>query len=601
MQTEAPGSRGVRSFSCYACGQCKLLTYMRATPLVVSLFLAVTLPVAAQKNAKPAGATTVKPKGDILMDVMKAELDRAKTELSKADPAPYFTSYSVEDEDNAVIAASNGALISSNSNRRRLADVFVRVGTAAFDNTHGESRRSGITTGQLPLEDDRDALSRVLWRLTDREYKQASQAYLQAKTQQAVRAKEEDDSPDFSKETFQPQQVSPAVVPPKPDLKVWEDRVRRLSAEFNKYPLVYHSGVYLISSSLQHRFISTENNEVVTSTPNVRLMVLGQTTAEDGMELLRVETFEAPEPGRLPTEADLLPKIDAIAKDLVALRSAKLAEPYNGPAMLSGRAAAVFFHEVLGHRVEGQRQRGDDEGMTFTKQVGKPVLPAFLSVADDPTVKEIAGFQLSGYYTYDDEGMPARRVNVIEDGVLRNFLMSRMPVKDFLTSNGHGRAQPGYMQVGRQGNLIVSSKNMVPEADLRKRFVEEIKRQKKEYGLYFEDIQGGFTLTTRSTPQAFQVLPVMVWRVYADGRPDELVRGVDIVGTPLAALNRILVTGDKQFIFNGVCGAESGSVPVSAVAPAMLFSEIEVQRKAQSHERPPILPNPVAAGQKGGN
>jgi predicted Zn-dependent protease len=241
--------------------------------------------------------------------------------------------------------------------------------------------------------------------------------------------------------------------------------------------------------------------------------------------------------------------------------------------------------------------------MTFTKQVGKPVLPAFLSVADDPTVKDIGGLQLSGYYTYDDEGMPARRVDVIQDGILKNFLMSRMPVKDFMTSNGHGRAQPGFMQVGRQGNLIVSSKNMVPDAELRKRFMEEIKKQNKPYGLYFEDIQGGFTLTTRSAPQAFQVLPVMVYRVYADGRPDELVRGVDIVGTPLAALNRILVTGDKQFIFNGVCGAESGSVPVSAVAPAMLFSEIEVQRKAQSHERPPILPNPIvpAAAQKGGN
>ena len=571
---------------------------MRAKNILFSLLLAFLIPAAAQKNSK----APIAPKTDLVMDVMKAELERATTSLAKADPAPYFTSYSVEDEDNTVIVAQNGALISSASNKRRAADVFVRVGSPEFDNTHGEARRSGITSGQLPLVDDRDAIARVLWRLTDREYKQASQAYLQAKTQKDVRAKEEDDSPDFSKEAFAPQPSAPVVIAPKADQKLWEERLRRLSAEFNKYPLVYHSGVYLICTSLQHRFVSSEKNQVVTSTPNVRLMVIGQTTAEDGMELLRVETFEAPEPGHLPTDAELLPKINAIAKDLIALRSAKPAEPYNGPAMLSGRAAAVFFHEVLGHRVEGQRQRGDDEGMTFTKQVGKPVLPSFLSVSDDPTVKEIGGYQLSGYYTYDDEGMPARRVNVIEDGVLRNFLMSRMPVKDFLTSNGHGRAQPGFMQVGRQGNLIVSSKNAIPDAELKKRFVEEIKKQKKDYGLYFEDIQGGFTLTTRSTPQAFQVLPVMVWRVYADGRPDELVRGVDIVGTPLAALNRIIVTGDKQFIFNGVCGAESGSVPVSAVAPAMLFSEIEVQRKAQSHERPPILPNPIAASSdKGGN
>jgi len=152
---------------------------------------------------------------------------------------------------------------------------------------------------------------------------------------------------------------------------------------------------------------------------------------------------------------------------------------------------------------------------------------------------------------------------------LLQFLMSRMPVKNFSNSNGHGRAQDGMMPVGRQGNLIVSSSNGVPERELRLKFIEEIKRQNKPYGLYFEDIAGGFTLTTRELPQAFQVLPLMVWRVYADGRPDELVRGVDIVGTPLAALNRIVLTGDKQQVFNGICGAESGSIPVSAAAPAM--------------------------------
>jgi len=221
------------------------------------------------------------------------------------------------------------------------------------------------------------------------------------------------------------------------------------------------------------------------------------------------------------------------------------------------------------------------------------VMPAFLSVSDDPTVKELNGVQLNGFYTYDDEGMPAARVDLIDKGILKNFLMARMPVKDFLKSNGHGRAQAGFMQEGRQGNLIVTSTKQVNDDELRKEFIAEIKRQNKPYGLYFEDIQGGFTLTGRAGPQAFQVLPVMVWKVYPDGRPDELVRGVDIVGTPIAALNRIMVTGDKQFIFNGICGAESGSVPVSAVAPAMLFSEIEVQRKAQGHERPPILPDPL--------
>jgi predicted Zn-dependent protease len=260
--------------------------------------------------------------------------------------------------------------------------------------------------------------------------------------------------------------------------------------------------------------------------------------------------------------------------------------------MLSGRAAAVFFHEVLGHRLEGHRQRDEKEGQTFTKKVNQQVLPAFLSVVDDPTMKELNGVQLMGAYDYDDEGVPAQRVIAVDNGILKNFLLSRMPITNFDHSNGHGRRQPGLMPTGRQGNLIVTSTKTVKDSELRQKFIDEIKRQGKPYGLYFEDIQGGFTLTTRALPQAFQVVPVMVWRVYPDGRPDELVRGVDIVGTPLLSLNTIMLTGETLQVFNGICGAESGQIPVAAAAPAMLFSEIEVQKRAKGTQRPPILAPP---------
>ncbi len=220
------------------------------------------------------------------------------------------------------------------------------------------------------------------------------------------------------------------------------------------------------------------------------------------------------------------------------------------------------------------------------------MLPTFLSVEDDPTLSSLEGIELSGRYEYDEEGQKARRTELISNGILKQFLMSRMPVKGFQHSNGHGRAQEGLMAVGRQGNLIVRSTKTVPDSQLRQKLIEEIKKQKKSYGLYFEDIAGGFTLTLRNMPQAFQIMPLMVWKVYPDGRPDELVRGVDIIGTPLTVLNRIIVTGQKMDVFNGECGAESGSVPVSASAPAILFSEVEVQKMAQGHERPPVLPPP---------
>jgi predicted Zn-dependent protease len=467
----------------------------------------------------------------------------------------------------------------------------MRVGTPVLDNTHGQSRSSGMTSGSLPLDDDPDAVARVLWELTDREYKRAAPAYLNVKTNTAVRAEEEDKSPDFSKEAPQTH-TGEALTIPGFDRAAWEGEVRRLSGAFRKYADVYFGSVTLQVQNSNSRLVSSEGATIATPSASTRMVIEAQTRASDGMELLRVETFQAPSASGLPSESELTAKIDKMALDLRDLRKAPVAEPYDGPALLSGRAAAVFFHEVLGHRMEGHRQKDEDEGQTFTKKVNQEVLPTFLSVTDDPTIKELGGVKLSGYYEYDNEGTPAQRVEVIQNGILKNFLMSRMPIKDFSVSNGHGRNQPGLMPTGRQGNLIVTSTKSVPEAELRQKLIDEVKKQGKPYGLYFDDIQGGFTLTTRSLPQAFQVLPVIVFRVYADGRPDELVRGVDIVGTPLAALTRIVATGDQQHVFNGVCGAESGSVPVSAVAPAMLFSEMEVQKRAHSHERPPILPPP---------
>ena len=556
-----------------------------------------SLALAAQLMSLPGLAAgdkdkpTAKTVQDAMLQTMQAELNRAKADLAKSDPAPYFLSYTVYDQDQIFIAGAYGALLSDTAVRRRNTDVTMRVGNPELDNTHGQSRSSGMTSGTLPLQDDPDATARVLWELTDREYKRAAPAYLNVKTNTAVKAEEEDKSPDFSK--ADPKiHVGEKLTPPPFDRKAWEDEVRRVSGAFRKYGDVYYATVILQVGSSNARMVSSEGAAIETPSSSARLVMEAQTRADDGMDLLRVETFQAPGVSGLPSEAVLMAKADKMAADLKELRKAPVAEPYDGPALLSGRAAAVFFHEVLGHRMEGHRQRDEEEGQTFTKKVGLEVLPKFLSVVDDPTVSEIHGTKLAGTYEFDNEGTPAERVVVIQDGVLKNFLTSRMPIKGFDKSNGHGRNQPGLMPTGRQGNLIVSSSQTVPEKQLRQMLIDEAKKQGKPYGLYFDDIQGGFTLTTRSLPQAFQVLPVIVYKVYADGRPDELVRGVDIVGTPLAALTRIITTGDTQHVFNGVCGAESGSVPVSAVAPAMLFSEMEVQKRAHGRERPPIFPAP---------
>jgi predicted Zn-dependent protease len=542
-------------------------------------------------GAIPLGAISSAPPADKLLEAMQRELKRATTSLVKSDPAPYFLCYSVADTDSAGIMATSGSLILSTHVQRRFADVMMRVGSPALDNAHNQSRSSGISSGTLPLNDDEDAASRVLWQLTDREYEQASGAFLKVKTNQAVQSEEEDKSPDFSQEPPQTH-LDESRVRISYDQKVWEERLRRLSAGFRKYPEVYGSIVMFQTNATRTLLATSEGTALVRPGSVSRLIIQADTRADDGMDLMRVESFQAASPDQFPSEKELASKVDKIAADLKALRAAPAAEPYAGPALLSGRAAAVFFHEVLGHRLEGHRQRDEREGQTFTKKVNQQVLPAFLTVVDDPTIKELNGVKLAGTYDFDDEGVPAARVVAVENGILKNFLMSRMPITNFSHSNGHGRRQPGLMPTGRQGNLIVTSTNAVKDSELRQKFIEEIKKQGKPYGLYFEDIQGGFTLTQRSLPQAFQVIPVMVWRVYADGKPDELVRGVDIVGTPLLSLNNIILTGDTLQVFNGVCGAESGQVPVSASAPAMLFSEIEVQKRHKGTERPPILPPP---------
>src|SRR5215467_11919509 len=552
------------------------------------------LPVATAGGDTLASAATPAPTpvstNDPVLRAMQTELARAVAELAKSEQPPYYLGYTVYDQDFVVLAGAYGSVFGSNNVHRRFADVTMRVGSPDLDNTHGQSRSSGVTSGTLPVGNDSDAIARVLWELTDREYKRAVPSLMNVRTNTAVRAEEEDKSPDFSKEKPQTH-IGEASAAPF-DQTAWEGEIKRLSAAFRKYPNVYFATVVLQVANSNSRMVSNEGTTLVSPSSSTRLIMEAQTRADDGMDLLRVETFQAPNAKGLPVEAELTAKIEKMAADLSDLHKAPVAEPYDGPALLSGRAAAVFFHEVLGHRLEGHRQRDEEEGQTFTKKVGQEVLPKFLSVTDDPTKKEIEGMKLAGTYEFDNEGVPAERVEVIQDGVLKNFLMSRMPIKGFQTSNGHGRSQPGLMPTGRQGNLIVTSTQMVPESQLREKLIEEVKRQAKPYGLYFDDIQGGFTLTTRSLPQSFQVLPVIVYKVYADGRPDELVRGVDIVGTPLAALTRIMTTSDQQHVFNGVCGAESGSVPVAAVAPAMLFTEMEVQKRAHSHERPPILPAP---------
>jgi predicted Zn-dependent protease len=501
------------------------------------------------------------------------------------------------------VSSSFGALLRSNSNHRRVAHIDVRVGDYALDNTHqvrgraaGLSALAGVSIVQIPVDDDPLPIRSALWLETDKRYKRALTQLAAVQTNNEVKIEQEDKSADFSHE--KPEQAIEPIPDVHVDRKAWEEKTRKYTAPFHRYGDLYNATATIEADQEARWFVSSDGAMVQTSTTYYRLFIEATSKAADGMELPRYESFAATTAQGLPDDATVLKAVDKMIVDLKALRDAPIVDPYTGPAILSGRATAVFFHEVFGHRIEGHRQKSDTEGQTFKKMVGQPVLPAFLSVDFDPTMKRYGGVELLGSYTFDDEGVRARPVVAVKDGVLENFLMGRSPIEGFPNSNGHGRAQAGFEPVARQSNLIVVNSKPVSRDQLKKLLIEQIKQQNKPFGLYFDDIQGGFTLTGRTTPNAFNVLPIMVYRVYPDGR-EELVRGVDLVGTPLTVFSKILAADDEKAVFNGICGAESGQVPVSASGPAILISQIEVQKKAKSVERPPLLPAPLLAAQGG--
>ncbi len=564
-------------------------------PSRLSLAVWLLVATAAKAADKP-------PTEGVVLGAMQAELDRSFSKLKNAGEAPlYFLAYRVYDTESIDLAAEYGALeATSTGGRSRRLDIDLRVGGPDLDNTH-KVRGEGFEFGDLdffgatglalmPIEDDEAAIRTALWARTDSEFKSAQKQLTKVKANKDVKVEEEDTSADFSVET--PQVYSGPAVDLPVDRPAWEARLRRASAIYRDHPAIKDSSIRFTATRTRRFLVTSEGTRIQDERSQYRLFTTAAALADDGMRLWLYDGVEATSPSDLPDDAKLDEMVRKLAQSLVTLKAAAPAEPYAGPAILRSRAAGVFFHEIFGHRIEGHRQKDEDEGRTFAKKIGQPIMPEFISVVDDPTRERLGSRPLNGFYRFDDEGVPAQRVVLVESGVLKSFLMGRSPVRGFPTSNGHGRCSAGSAPVARQGNLAVEPSKRVPYAKLREMLIEEVKRQGKPYGLVFDEIAGGFTMTQTFVPQSFKLLPLRVTRVFPDGRPDELLRGVDLVGTPLASLERILGAGDDDDTFNGTCGAESGWVPVSASSPSLLVQTIEVERQSKAQDKPPLLPAP---------
>jgi predicted Zn-dependent protease len=553
-------------------------------------FLIIILLLLSTNNSYTA--ETITPK---IVQICDKEIAHTMETLKNQQYPPYFLSYYIADARNARISSTLGVIQNSDIDSSRILDIQIRIGNYDFDNTHlirGNPLNFSTSFGRIPLpfNDDETAIINKMWFATDQAYKNAIERYEKALTNTKVKVKEDDSSADFTKE-------KPIISFQKGKLfTINADKfipmLNRLSAKFNAYKWILGSSVTLIGNSICKTIVSSEGTKIQSYENYFYIFVTADTKADDGMALPLYRSFFANEPDSLPNEEVISKAIDQIIDLLGKLRVAPYAETFTGPAILSGRASGVFFHEIFGHRVEGHREKDPNSSQTFKKSVGTKILPDFMDIIFDPTRKELQGTKLAGYYEFDDEGVKAEKVEIVKNGIFQNFLMSRTPIEGFEHSNGHGRKSAGYSPVSRQSNLIVSSKETKTLEELRSELRKNAKEQGKEYGLFIDDVSGGFTFTNRSIPNAFNVTPLVVYKVYVDGRPDQLVRGVDLIGTPLTTFANIVAVGNDIDTFNGICGAESGGVPVSASSPSILVSRIEVQKKLKSQAKPPILEAP---------
>ncbi|TNE86179.1 MAG: hypothetical protein EP330_23120 [Deltaproteobacteria bacterium] len=519
--------------------------------------------------------------------------------FSAQEEKPHYLALAVTDRDSVQVHARGGTVGGSTENHERILDVDLRVGTPELDSTHvlrGFSALEGSSRGQVLLPRDSDkALTTLLRTELDAQYRDHAERIVMIRANQTVKVEEEDGAPDFSARA-EPSVAEIPVPPLDIDREGWEARLTELSDRIEESEVVHYGQVSLQVTRLETSFVDSEGSTLVHGAVRARISLQAQSIAEDGDQIQVFMSRDVHDPNTLPDQETLQQWAGELVAHLEALRDAPRATPYSGPVLLLGRASGVFFHEVFGHRVEGHRMKREYEGKTFADYVGKPILPEFIDVFDDPTIAHLEGHDLNGFYAYDDEGMPAMRAPLVEDGVFQGFLMSRTPVEGFPESNGHGRRMAGRAPVARMGNTIIEAAETVDREELRKRLRTFAKDQDLEYGILVEDIEGGFTLTGRTMPNAFNVRASTAYKVFADGRPDELVRGIDLVGTPFVAFSNLRAAGNERDVFNGYCGAESGWVPVSAVAPDLLFERLEFQLKEKGQERPPLLAKPGPDG-----
>lgn len=550
------------------------------------------------------------PDPDAVLDVMQRELRRSLDGMIvPGSPRPYFMLYSLRRVHALRLRAAHGALLRSREQTQAHLYADVRVGSHKFDNVIdgglGERAEDRESTDWIDAPDDLNlqALQIALWKLTQIKFDEALEDYYDHKKATLS---------EYLRDEVSALTRERAVVHREPlhhddfPRAAWERVLVDLSRRFLQHPEVYDPAICL-SAERVHRWLTTsEGTQVITEDVFIQIGIEGWVLTDDGVYVEGSRQLYLRAIEEVPDRAALERLMDDVLAELAALRVAESTGAFIGPALLSGQAASTLFHEALGHRLEGERLIARGESKTFARKRGERILPAGLNVVDDPTLTHCGREPLWGNYRIDDEGVPARRTLLVENGVLRGFLQSRTPVPGSEQSNGHGRHDGVERPMARMGNFVVegiAGQGETWEA-LKARLVELAKFQGRRHGVIIQRILAGETNTADYDFQVFKGTLAEVYLVDVQTGQSRRIRDVELIGTPLAALQRIVAFGQKGETDQGFCFAESGSVPVSGIAPPILLTELELQQSSTTGYHDPLLPPPFAddgsRGRKGG-
>ena len=545
---------------------------------------------------RPASA----PDTDKLLDVMRCELRRSMQGLRvPGAPRPYHMHYTLRRTQALELSSAYGSLLAARQSSKGRLYVEIRVGNHNFDNVID----GGLDDDAADLEsaewvdapDDLDPLGMqiALWKLTQIKFDEAVEDYWDhRKAMVSEYLRDEVGALTRDRPTVHREPLSEAPFP----RDAWQSMLCKLSRRFLDHPEIYDPGIELFAERVQRWTVTSDGAEICTEDTYVGLVVEGWVlTEEDGVYVHGAREIYLRSVDDLPDSEALGAVVDEVIAELAELRKAPSPGAYIGPALLSGQAASTLFHEALGHRLEGERLVARGESKTFAHKRGERILPAGLDVYDDPTIESFAGHALWGSYRIDAEGIPAARAQLVIDGVLRGFLQSRTPIPGSSKSNGHSRHDGFQRPMARMGTLVVEARDGGDSWDLLvDRLIDLARSQGRKQGLIISHVRAGETSTSDYDFQAFKGELAEVFLIDVKTRRQTRIRDVELIGTPLSALQRIVGHGGEVGVDQGHCYAESGSVPVSGIAPAILLSELELQQKSTTGYHEPLLPPPFA-------